>query len=268
MTTKEAKSKSKSAEDLRAGRYLPDGSLNIAGRWKSPGPGRYLLPPTIGYVNHDFTLNRRPAYTIGNKLTDASQDQRSPGPVYLPPADVTKTGRIKAPAYHVTSRPKEYSLWANPGPGTYKPETYKDKAPMYTIGSKHKHLEIPAHPVGPNQYTIPNTIGNSSHYGKIKNAPKFSISSRQKFMSITYGMDETPTKLYNPNLDAVKATPSKWTIAGRNYMPEMASRIPGPNAYEMEKVKAHVRSSPSATMGIRHSEYCSTGLPSHYDNYD
>ena len=34
-------------------------------------------------------------------------------------------------------------------------------------------------------------------------------------MSITYGMDETPTRLYNPNVDTVKSTPPKWTMAGK-----------------------------------------------------
>ena len=63
----------KDAEYTGKGRYLPDGTLNIAGRWKSPGPGKYLLPPCVGYVNHDFTIGRRPAYSIGNKWSDLSE---------------------------------------------------------------------------------------------------------------------------------------------------------------------------------------------------
>lgn len=34
---KPANKKRSNSADLRSGRYLPDGSLNIAGRWKSPG---------------------------------------------------------------------------------------------------------------------------------------------------------------------------------------------------------------------------------------
>lgn len=56
-----------------SGRYLPDGSLNIAGRWKSPGPGKYLLPSCTGFQNHDFTLEKRPAYTIGQRWKDLSK---------------------------------------------------------------------------------------------------------------------------------------------------------------------------------------------------
>lgn len=50
-------------------RYLPNGKLNITARWNSPGPS-YILPSAIGFVNHDLTLTKRPAYSFGLKLTD------------------------------------------------------------------------------------------------------------------------------------------------------------------------------------------------------
>ena len=63
----------KSAEQpSKNGRYLPDGKLNVAGRWSSPGP-KYLLPSVIGSINHDFTREKKPAYTIGNKWPDMSK---------------------------------------------------------------------------------------------------------------------------------------------------------------------------------------------------
>ena len=40
--TKPANKKRSNSDDMRTGRYLPDGSLNIAGRWKSPGKNSYL----------------------------------------------------------------------------------------------------------------------------------------------------------------------------------------------------------------------------------
>jgi hypothetical protein len=85
-------------------------------------------------------------------------------------------------------------------------------------------------------------------------------------MSITYGMDNSPNKLYNYDIDKIKTKSPKWTIAGRNYIPEMSNRIPGPNQYNTEKCKVVYRSPPSITMGIRHSELCSTGLPSHFES--
>ena len=47
------------------------GKLNCAGRWSSPGP-KYLLPSVMGSLNHDFTREKKPAYSIGNKWPDMS----------------------------------------------------------------------------------------------------------------------------------------------------------------------------------------------------
>ena len=82
-------------------------------------------------------------------------------------------------------------------------------------------------------------------------------------MSITYGMDETPSHLYYPELDFVKTKSPRYTITGRHYLPEMNTRIPGPGRYYNENVNVHLRTAPKVTMGIRHSELCSTGLPAH-----
>lgn len=267
--TSVAMSGSKDAEYTGKGRYLPDGTLNIAGRWKSPGPGKYLLPPCVGYVNHDFTIGRRPAYSIGNKWSDLTKQSCSPGPIYNPDAHITRVGREKGPAYAIASRPKEYSLWSSPGPSQYAPERHVDpaatRAPAYTIGSKHKHLEIPAHPVGPNQYSLKNTIGNRNFPTNIKTAPAFSMSSRTNFMSTTYGMMHAAPRLYYPDIDVIKTKPPKYSIAGRNYPPEMSLRIPGPNQYKADSTLVK-RRAPAVTMGIRHSEYCSTGLPAHINS--
>lgn len=57
--------------------------------------------------------------------------------------------------------------------------------PAYTIGSKHRHLEIPTHPVGPNQYNLPNTIGSRNISTKVKTAPAFTMSCKLEFYRIT-----------------------------------------------------------------------------------
>lgn len=33
-----------------------------------PGPAKYMLPPTIGYNNHDFTRERLPMYSMAPKF--------------------------------------------------------------------------------------------------------------------------------------------------------------------------------------------------------
>ena len=36
-----------------------------------PGPGRYFLPSTCGYMDHDSTKQEQPAYVFGHRLSDA-----------------------------------------------------------------------------------------------------------------------------------------------------------------------------------------------------
>lgn len=38
-----------------------------------PGPGRYNLPPTVGYINHDFTKPSSPAYSFHSRMSSASE---------------------------------------------------------------------------------------------------------------------------------------------------------------------------------------------------
>lgn len=38
-----------------------------------PGPGRYGLPPTIGFVGHDYTKSTSPAYSFHGRMTDTSK---------------------------------------------------------------------------------------------------------------------------------------------------------------------------------------------------
>lgn len=38
-----------------------------------PGPGRYALPPTIGYINHDYTKPSSPAYSFHSRMSSNSE---------------------------------------------------------------------------------------------------------------------------------------------------------------------------------------------------
>ena len=35
-----------------------------------PGPGRYSLPSTVGYIDHDISKHKKPAYMFGKRLLD------------------------------------------------------------------------------------------------------------------------------------------------------------------------------------------------------
>ncbi len=38
-----------------------------------PGPGRYGLPSSVGYVDHDFTKHMKPSYSLGARLENSSK---------------------------------------------------------------------------------------------------------------------------------------------------------------------------------------------------
>ena len=38
-----------------------------------PGPGRYGLPSTVGYVKHDFTKHMKPSYSLAARLENSSK---------------------------------------------------------------------------------------------------------------------------------------------------------------------------------------------------
>ncbi|TMS20133.1 Outer dense fiber protein 3-like protein 2 [Larimichthys crocea] len=96
----------------------------IAGREKGPGPGRYGLPPTIGFVGHDFTKPTSPAYSFHSRMSDNMYCvDSSPGPQYHIDAKITRFGKDGTPAYSMLGRMKaEKELFHTPGPGAYSPE--------------------------------------------------------------------------------------------------------------------------------------------------
>ncbi|KAG7225898.1 hypothetical protein INR49_014326, partial [Caranx melampygus] len=93
-----------------------------------PGPARYALPPTVGYINHDYTKPNSPAYSFHNRVPLVPMDS-SPGPRYHVGAKVTRFGRIETPSYSILGRgsrpgskgdvnfPITGELFQTPGPG-------------------------------------------------------------------------------------------------------------------------------------------------------
>lgn len=42
----------------------------IHARMTGPGPAKYKLPGTTGYMDHDGTKKKMPAFSFGKKLSD------------------------------------------------------------------------------------------------------------------------------------------------------------------------------------------------------
>lgn len=65
-----------------------------------PGPAKYILPTTVGHMNHDISKSRSPSYSMGTKLPGVFSERNvtspSPGPKYQVQY-LTKFGRANVP---------------------------------------------------------------------------------------------------------------------------------------------------------------------------
>ena len=64
---------------------------------------------------------------------------------------------------------------------------------------------------------------------------------------------------YHPDFDYVRKSGPQWSMAGRNFPPITKKSSPAPNQYRTENSRALFRNAPKITMGVKYSDYCSTG---------
>lgn len=89
----------------------------IGAMFRGPGPARYLLRGCTGYYQHDPSKNKAPAYTFGFKSNQFNLEVSSPGPAYLVPSNVTKTGKEGTPRYSLAGRTYLNGSFKTPAPG-------------------------------------------------------------------------------------------------------------------------------------------------------
>ncbi|XP_040493715.1 outer dense fiber protein 3B isoform X2 [Ursus maritimus] len=111
----------------------------IAALYRGPGP-KYMLPPNTGYILHDPSRPRAPAFSFGARLP-TQKTSCGPGPGHLVPARMTVRGPDGTPAYSIYGRPRHAAPLLTPGPGRYFPEragnaTYPC-APRHTIAPRN-----------------------------------------------------------------------------------------------------------------------------------
>jgi len=223
----------------------------IAAKLKGPGPAKYKLPGTTGFQNHDATKKQMPAFSFGKRFK-TNYESCSPGPSYMVPQFVTRTGRATAPAYSLYGRTKSLTQINTPAPGKYSPEKYpiphNKRAPCYSFGCRTTEAKIGVSPA-PNAYTLPTMIGPQS--------PAYSICGRPKIGAYYEDLQKTPGpgtyKVCNPNIYLSKGP--AYSIKGRHDVITDKIRKPGPGAYTPEKVWLHKKTAPSFSFGVRHTEY-------------
>ncbi|XP_071243594.1 outer dense fiber protein 3-like protein 2a isoform X1 [Salvelinus alpinus] len=163
----------------------------IAGREKGPGPGRYALPPTIGYINHDLTKPSSPAYTFHRRMSSSMVSvDCSPGPQYHIDAKMTRFGRVGTPSYSMLGRARRAAdLFQTPGPGAYSPEKPHLRPPSYTIGSRSRYRIMDSVPA-PNRYTLPNLLGSQVPHKP--SSASYSLAGRRQVGAPSEDLSMTP----------------------------------------------------------------------------
>ena len=228
----------------------------IAAKLKGPGPAKYRLPGTCGNENHDVTRKKMPAFSFGKRF-HTNYESCSPGPSYMVPQFVTRTGRNSAPAYSLYGRQRDLKGEKTPAPGNYSPEKYpipNDKrAPVYSFGCRLQQPRGDATPA-PNAYKLPSLIGSQSVANP--SAPAHSIRGRPKIGAYYEDLQKTPGPGTYQIVDLnkyLKRGPA-YSVKGRHQVKDKCI-VPGPGAFNPENVSMNKKTAPSFSFGIRHTEY-------------
>lgn len=190
-----------------------------------PGPGKYLLPPVVGFDHHDFTRYRNPQFSMGLRLSALKRDL-GPGPKY-PLEKMTRYGKANVPAYSIKSRQRPLTPFQTPGPGTYAPEQAprmsEPRPPAYSMSYRYPGFK-PYPTPGPDKYEVPSTIGP-----KVPDLPSkaaYSMSFRQKLLENV--RSPGPANYTSPNTNLYKQKSPNFSISPRVYPPIGQPHTPGP----------------------------------------
>lgn len=229
----------------------------IAARLKGPGPAKYKLPGTTGFMSHDQTKKRMPAFSFGKRFR-TNYESCSPGPTYMVPQFVTRNGIESAPAYSLYSRHPEKENKKTPGPGKYSPERYPlpnaKRAPSCSFKGRFRNPQLEKSPA-PNTYDLPTMISTGGAVKK--SAPSYSICGRPKIGAYNEDLQKTPGpgtyRVTNPNVQRPKGP--AYSIRGRHEVIQDKVIVPGPGAYQPEHVWLNKKTAPQFSFGVRHTDY-------------
>ncbi|XP_037343316.1 outer dense fiber protein 3-like protein 2a [Pungitius pungitius] len=237
----------------------------ISARERGPGPGRYALPPTVGYINHDFTKPSSPAYSFHSRMSSAMVSvDSSPGPKYHVDAKVTRFGRMETPSYSILGRGTRTGnnrglVFQTPGPGAYSPEKAPPvnaqlRTPSYTISSRTRYRSVDPVPA-PNTYSLPDLLGRQAP--NKPSSASYSFSGPRKVGGPSEDLSKSPgpARYGRTNPDVYHQRQPSFSIQKRTKRPNYSSATPGPGSYSPEKFHSHLPKPPSFSLGVRHSEF-------------
>nr|AEE61523.1 unknown [Dendroctonus ponderosae] len=193
-----------------------------------PGPGKYLLPPLVGYKDHDPSKYRNPQYSMAQKLPLNRKDL-GPGPKYNTEY-MTPYGKAHPPAYSLADRHGALKAFQSPGPAAYNiqnmPRMKEQRPPAYSMSYRHdlhKGFDTPA----PNNYEIPTTLGPKVPDKHANGA--FSMSDRWAVAAKENSPGPAKYDPTTPNIYKNKPPAYSMSIKHRNI--ESKDQSPAPSNY-------------------------------------
>ncbi|XP_076975489.1 protein CIMAP1D [Tamandua tetradactyla] len=226
------------------------------------GPGLYILPPTVGYVNHDRTRVAGPAYSLLRRPSEAPPQDASPGPIYFLDPKVTRFGRSCTPAYSIQGRGKTRDLEVTPGPGAYSPEKVppvrQRTAPAFTLGSRLRPQLPDTSAPAPNTYTLPSLWGSQVFIKP--SSPSYTALGRLPPARPPQDPAETPGpgQYESPDPNAYRQRQPAFSMLGRPRPLHPLDGMPGPWAHSPEVPPVNKTRAPVYNMGLRHSRRAAT----------
>lgn len=216
-------------------------------RKDGPGPGKYVLPPTIGCKTHDPRKNKGPCYSIGKRLRD-SQDLVGPGPGKYALEKYNRYGKEHFPSYigqtlHIS--PNDQA----PAPNAYAlptPNVCGRRQPAYAIASRLVNRFDTGIP-GPNIYKLPKVLGpNTGPVTSTPKAPAYSIAKRLNVID----KSATPGPKYLPKFIDQGKLPATLKFRPKD---KLDADIPGPK-YNLQHHRPG-KKSPAYSLGRRYPEW-------------
>ncbi|XP_075345032.1 ciliary microtubule associated protein 1A-like [Mycteria americana] len=227
----------------------------IMAQFTSPGP-KYSIPGTTGYLDHNPTKTKAPAYTFRGAKTPVA-DSCSPGSRYYVPPSITRNGKYVAPAQHICGLPK-IKTEITPGPSDYS----TDKAnkhlykctPAQSMAFRHKAVKTDQSP-GPGTYTLPRLVGPNTAYTHA--SPCYSLKGKSKHRGFAEDFSKTPGPVAFPKVeqDVYKKRAPMYTMGNKSRLGGNKTVKPGPADYCLGKVTLIKPQAPAPTFGLRHSLY-------------
>ncbi|XP_054746872.1 outer dense fiber protein 3-like protein 2 [Anastrepha obliqua] len=211
-----------------------------------PGPGAYMLPPTVGYENHDNRKQRMPQYSFGTR-SYRHEKLLGPGAGAYKVDTLTRYGVSTSNQFTIQGRTYVKEKNIGPGPGAHdvhlKPFFKGTDAPAYSMSWRNAYAFKSSTP-GPNAYGV--------DVSPIKQAfPAYSMGIRCGLTG--KALSPGPAAYGAGNLSVKLPRSPEFSISGRN--PYSYKKIgPGPNNYNLIYYRPG-KSGQAYSFGIRHNDF-------------